>query len=271
MYADNRLFPQSGRCREMEDAGRMAEDEQMKDLLRRSRSPLYLQVACAIRSRIDSGEWAPGVRIPSLDELAQEHGVSRITARQAVTNLVEERRLVRQQGTGTFVAATNPNRRLRMSTSWESLTRMIAGTSIDLLVDRGNAPLPPMDDVPGRPATAYQYLRRVHGRGGRPYAVLDIYLDQEVFDRAPDLYRSITVLSVLNDREKVTRGAQTLTISTADPESARCLGIAVDAPVALVRRYVLGVEGRLLYFANVIYRGDYVCFDIDLICKADKM
>lgn len=248
----------------------MAEDGRMKDLLRRSRSPLYLQVACAIRSRIDSGEWVPGARIPSLDELAQEHGVSRITARQAVTSLVEERRLVRQQGTGTFVAEADPNQRLRMSTSWESLTRMIAGTSLDILVERREVSPPSLDDVPGHPAAAYQYMRRVHGRDGRPYAVLDIYLDQEVFDRAPDLYRSITVLSVLNDREEVTEGAQTLTISTADPESARCLDIAVDAPVALVRRHVLGAEGRLLYFANVVYRGDSISFDIDLVCKARK-
>lgn len=243
----------------------MADNGQMKELLRRSRSPLYLQVACAIRSRIDSGEWGPGTRIPSLDRLAQEHGVSRITARQAVTSLVEERRLIRKQGTGTFVAR-EPSRWMRMSTSWESLTSMIAGTSLQILVERDRVEAPPLPGIPGRVASAYHYMRRIHSWESRPYAVLDIYLDQDVFEKAPELYRATTVLSVLNDREEISRGGQTLTISTADPECAHHLGIAVDAPVALVVRHVLGPENRLLYFANVVYRGDAVSFDVDLIC-----
>jgi GntR family transcriptional regulator len=178
---------------------------------------------------------------------------------------VEERRLIRKQGTGTFVAK-EPSRWMRMSTSWESLTRMIAGTSLEILMEQDLAEPPLPRDIPGIPSEAYHFMRRVHSWQKRPYAVLDIYLDQKVFEKAPDLYRSTTVLSVLNEQETVIRGGQTLTISTADPECAHHLGIGVDAPVALVVRHVLGAENKLLYFANVVYRGDSVSFDVDLIC-----
>ena len=52
-----------------------------------------------------SGEWRPGEPIPSEIELASRFSVSQGTVRKAVSELAEERVLVRQQGSGTFVAS----------------------------------------------------------------------------------------------------------------------------------------------------------------------
>ena len=48
---------------------------------------------------------SPGDRLPSDAELCARFGVSRMTARQAVQTLANERLLYRQRGRGTFVAA----------------------------------------------------------------------------------------------------------------------------------------------------------------------
>ena len=66
--------------------------------------PLYEQLRVALRERLDSGVLDPGERLPSEAELCRKYGVSRITVRRAVDELVEEGILERRQGKGTFVA-----------------------------------------------------------------------------------------------------------------------------------------------------------------------
>lgn len=66
--------------------------------------PLYEQLRVALRERLDSGVLDPGERLPSEVELCRKYGVSRITVRRAVDELVEEGILERRQGKGTFVA-----------------------------------------------------------------------------------------------------------------------------------------------------------------------
>ena len=75
----------------------------MKQLTQRG-LPLYYQIEEQLRTRIDSGEWTEGARIPSEPELAQTYGVSRATIRQAISNLESSGFLRRKQGLGTFVS-----------------------------------------------------------------------------------------------------------------------------------------------------------------------
>jgi GntR family transcriptional regulator len=65
--------------------------------------PLYYQLKTAIDTRIHSGEWPAGTRTPSERELCAQFGVSRITVRRAVEQLVAVGRLRRVQGRGTYV------------------------------------------------------------------------------------------------------------------------------------------------------------------------
>ena len=92
----------------------------------RSRIPLYAQVADTLRRRIEEGHWSPGDRISTLEELEQEFQVARVTVRQAVDLLEKEGLVQRQQGRGTFVIGTLPDRRwLRLATDWEALVDSI--------------------------------------------------------------------------------------------------------------------------------------------------
>lgn len=66
--------------------------------------PQYIQIAEQLRTRIASGQYPVGSRIPTENELAQSLGVSRPTVRHALDLLTAEERLVRVKGSGTFVA-----------------------------------------------------------------------------------------------------------------------------------------------------------------------
>lgn len=70
--------------------------------------PRFVQIKSAILDKIESGEMKPGDRVLSENQLAESYKVSRMTARRAVTELVEEGVLARSQGLGTFVSDHRP-------------------------------------------------------------------------------------------------------------------------------------------------------------------
>lgn len=79
---------------------------------RKSSTPLYHQATNWLRGRINSGELSSGNQIPSEWEMADVLGISRITARQAITELVREGLLFRRTGKGTFVASPKTHSKL---------------------------------------------------------------------------------------------------------------------------------------------------------------
>lgn len=83
-----------------------------------SNIPLYVQVYREMRSNIESGRWLPKQRIPSESELVEAYGVSRITVRRAIDELVKEGALVREKGQGTFVAPPKHSYRFTTLTSF---------------------------------------------------------------------------------------------------------------------------------------------------------
>lgn len=68
------------------------------------RLPLYEQIKLQILQRIANSEWASNELLPSEWELAEQFAVSQGTVRKALTDLVNDGVLFRQQGRGTFVA-----------------------------------------------------------------------------------------------------------------------------------------------------------------------
>lgn len=65
--------------------------------------PVYYQLKEAIQKKISEGVWKVGQCIDSERELSETYGVSRMTIRQALGELVQEGILIREKGKGTFV------------------------------------------------------------------------------------------------------------------------------------------------------------------------
>ncbi len=75
--------------------------------------PLHTQLRRQFRSRIVSGRWAPGTRLPSESRLQRELNVSRNTVRQALREMESEGLIERIPGRGTFVARELPREQER--------------------------------------------------------------------------------------------------------------------------------------------------------------
>ena len=71
----------------------------------RQQKPLHERIYQDLRGQIEGGELPPGSQLPTELEIADEYSVSRGTARQAITRLVNEGTVDRTAGRGTFVSS----------------------------------------------------------------------------------------------------------------------------------------------------------------------
>jgi GntR family transcriptional regulator len=75
------------------------------DVINRDRPvPPYLQLAAIIRGQAESGELAPGTRLPSIVDLAAQYDIAVPTVRKAIEVLKREGVVVTHQGYGTFIS-----------------------------------------------------------------------------------------------------------------------------------------------------------------------
>ena len=232
-----------------------------------SRIPRYLQVASVLRRRIRDGRWSVGERIATLEELEREFGVARVTVRQAIDLLQGEGLVQSFQGRGTFVTKAPANDRwIQLATDWESLIAPIRHSVLHLL-PAGDVPNPRIEEGDGAPAPAYVFLRSVQKQGGRLYAFARVHVASHIHARAPKLFSSRAALAVVSEMEDldISRAHQTLAIGAADMETARNLGIALNAPTAEARCVVADGGGTVIYVGEITYPGDCVRLNIELI------
>lgn len=239
----------------------------MTGYFQHSASPLYAQVADAMRERIVKGAWPIGTQIPALPALANEFGVGLITVRQAVRLLKSEELVAPEQGRGTFVRnkpQTHP--KMRVETSLGGLADLYRKLSPRVIPLGEGTEMPRLDADDGTPAPRYRLLRRIHASDRQLTSVISAYLDERVFKLAPQRFRKELIIPVLMDlKVQIGSARQILTISTAGAEAATALNISVSAPVAEVRRVFCAPDGTVVYLGELTYRGDFIRMDIDLL------
>lgn len=227
--------------------------------------PLYLQVAERLRQRITSGLWVPGQAIPSLDAIAEEFNVARVTARQAVQLLSQEQLVIPRRGIGTIVAeGAGVAKTVNLQSSLTDLSAMYANTQTEILTFDERIQKADIPADGGTLGDSYVHMRRVHFTDGQPYATISLYLLEPLFRKNPDAFRVKAVIPLLVKMKAVHRARQVLSIGAADAETARLLRISTAAPVAHVRRIFHGRDDVVIYYAEVTYRGDWVRWEVDL-------
>lgn len=239
----------------------------LTETYKRSNVPLYLQIASTLRRRIENGHWKNGSQISTIEALEREFEVARVTVRQAIDVLQTEGLVRRQQGKGTFVTKQMKEKRwLRLEIGLSSLLETIVD-NVPKFINVSNPPPPRLGADDGEPADEYIYFKSIQSRHKEPYGLVGVHLAKRIFDMAPDAFRSRTALPILSELNEVTigRAHQTLVIGNADMESARLLKIHLNAPTAEVHCVVADDNNVAIYVAEIIYRGDCIALDIELL------
>src|SRR3989442_12850833 len=145
----------------------------MNAIYRNSPLPRYYQLKEIMRERVRAGEWQPGDLIPSERELGETYGISRMTARQAITDLVNEGLFYREQGKGTFVSRNKITQQLIHLTGFTEDIRARGqrpGTRV-LSAEMRLADEPTAERLRINPGALIFHLQRLRLADGEPLAI----------------------------------------------------------------------------------------------------
>ncbi|MDB5546902.1 MAG: GntR family transcriptional regulator [Tardiphaga sp.] len=209
--------------------------------------PLYRQVKELLMKRLGDGSWSPGQLLPSEPEIAAELGVSPGTVRKALDEMSAESLVVRRQGRGTFVARHDEER--------------VRFQFFRLISDSGERRFPESRTISIAAANADETaaarlgitlkapvitIERVRSLGNRPCIHERILLPKSLFpgiERLKDLPNNLYAHYSAKYGVTIARGTERLKAVAADAQQAKLLDVKVGAPMLLIDRVALGVDG----------------------------
>ena len=226
-----------------------------------SAKPLHLQMEEMIREKLETGTWAPGSLIPSENELSHTNGVSRMTARNVVTRLVQEGLLFRIPGKGTFVTEQKIEAKsLSYEGIREQLERLGYEVTTKLLsvqVDKGNKDVRQKLELDDN-AKVY-IIRRTRLVKEVPLSLHTSYVPVTL---APELDKLnlvdeqlCSILSIIYNLNRC-RIYEELESVAATKEEAELLEVPVNHPLLLLQDTIVDQNGTPFEYAKVVFRGD---------------
>ncbi|MCZ0964277.1 GntR family transcriptional regulator [Paracoccus benzoatiresistens] len=209
--------------------------------------PLYAQVRDQLTRRLVSGEWTPGMLIPSEQELARQLNVSQGTVRKALDAMTMDNLLVRRQGRGTFVAQPEDPRQLFQFFRLSSEKQQEFPESQVLKMTRVSGTkdvVKPLGLSAGDPVIR---IERVRSMGGAP-------IINEVLWLPADRFAGLVGMEhIPNNIYKLLSSKWGVTIARADEQLHATLASAQDAlrlscpqghPLIAIQRVAYDLEGR---------------------------
>ena len=231
--------------------------------------PLYLQVKEIFSHKIDSGELQPHDRLPSERELGEELGISRMTVRQALTQLTHDGRIYTIVGKGTYVAPPRIDQDLHQLTGFTQDMRIRGLTTSARVIEAALLPAPPdlAEALQIRPGAMMVKLERLRLADGIPLALATDYLPHHL---CPDLLErdmaTQSLYAVLRSHYglKLARARQTVQAALANQREADLLGLSRPSAVLRMERTAFLNNDQVIVYAKTAYRGDRYIFHVVL-------
>jgi GntR family transcriptional regulator len=222
--------------------------------------PLYVQIRKSLREDILNKVLMPGQKIPSEDELAAQFGVSRMTVRQGISDLIDEGLLYRRHGVGTFVAQPHLERdHTRLTSFVESARQEGLDTNVRVLIaDILPAKLKVARSLSLGEGDLVVRVKTLRYVASLPVTVHDAYVPYKLFPQLlqEDLEANLLWEIFESYGFRVKRALQRLEAREADEEIAQLLEMDEGAPILYKERTVFLDDGTPVEFTYCYNRGD---------------
>ncbi|WP_421383568.1 GntR family transcriptional regulator [Bacillus salacetis] len=232
--------------------------------------PIYYQLGELIKELIEKGELKPGDSLPAEREYAEKFQISRMTVRQAFTQLVNEGYLHRVQGRGTFVAERKP----KIEQGLQGLTSFTED-----MVSRGMKPgsqlinfeiIPATNDI-ARELGIQEYgpvyeIQRIRMADDMPMALETNYISANFIKGLTEQIVNQSLYAYIEETLdlKIDHASQVIESSIADEMEAEFLKIQEGSPIMLIQRNTFLSDGTPVEYVRSSYRGDRYKFKIQM-------
>jgi GntR family transcriptional regulator len=239
-------------------------------------SHLYSRVERALASEITDGTLKAGDQLRTEDSLIARFGVSRITVRRAIQNLVSRGLVEIRRGKGTFVAAPP-----KITQELTELSGFVE--DMHALGRKPTARVIGKEVVPAN-ATVARHLaltkgervvriRRVRLADGVPLSFDETYLPFEIGRKIISNNLKVEpIFSLLEEKYDIplTEADYKLDAVAAEAEVAAALKVKPGSPIFRIERTSYSAGGRPVDYERLYYRGDLVQFVTRLVRKAPR-
>lgn len=233
---------------------------------RLNQEKLYIQLTRIFLRQIHSGNWKSGRRIPSEEELCREYGVSKITVRQAVSNLVSDGYVVKIQGKGTFVTSAVPVVGLAMKTRFtEEMFGKEVESEKEVLYHGVIEPPAGIRSYLNTDDRIYQILCR-RNVNGNPAYLDESYVPYQMIAEIEDRdFSQHSLYLLLQDKgvKKIFKVTQTIEIVSVSDRPARHLQVPPGVPALAVHRLLSSSDNTPVAYTRLLGRSDRYKFQTE--------
>lgn len=201
-----------------------------------------------------------GEAIPSERQLSVDLGVSRLTVRAALDDLVREGFLERRHGAGTFVSEPKIAQELTMTSFTEDMQRrgmVPSSKTLDLKTVAAGARLGRLLHV--SPSEQIVVVTRLRYADRETMAIETLHVCEALVPglTAKDLEQH-SFYELLEERFEVVvvGGSQAIEPTVTNEEESAALGVPLHSPAFLFERTTNAAEGTIVEYVRSIYRGD---------------
>lgn len=229
--------------------------------------PLYRQIAEQIAEEIASGIRPVNSKISSERELAEELGISRMTARAAINTLVFQGLVSRRGRTGAYVS--RPKFRFNLSSA-SGLHEQLQNAGVE-----PGAKIISAEKVFGSDVNdeivkvlgisehdeVYRIIR-LRTANEEPIVIENSYFPAKRFPDLLDFNLTDSIYGILRKYFSVVPAGshQEMEISFLDTQWADIMNVNTDLPTLEIRRHTVTADNTPIEFAHDIYRGDRITF-----------
>ncbi|MFT7645918.1 MAG: GntR family transcriptional regulator [Candidatus Poriferisodalaceae bacterium] len=231
--------------------------EDAQPLDRSSSVPLWSQMEAELRRRLDEGVFDQ--RFPTDLELTEAFGVSRHTAREAISYLSRDGLIERVRGRGTSVVKAEFVQPLgAVYSMFESIERQGTEQTSEVLQLSALTDKTAAAELGVEPGDELVFIERIRRAGGAPLAVDRAWIPLAVGE--PLLRADFSRTSLYQELERIgvprpTSGWDRIAPIVPDPVAAVALELAPGEPAFFVER-LARVDGAPVEWRTTIIRGD---------------
>jgi GntR family transcriptional regulator len=215
-----------------------------------------------------------GDPIPAERQLAVDLGVSRLTLRAAIDELVRDGYLDRRHGSGTYVTEPKIAQPLTLTSFSDDMRRrgMTPGSrTLELATTTAGARLAHRLEV--SPEARLVRVKRLRLADDKPMAMEVLHIPEAL---VPGLARADfenhSFYELLRERYGITiaSGTQSIEPTVTSEEESEVLGVPLHTPAFLFERTTVAESGRIVEFVRSIYRGDRYRLVADLVPQRSR-
>jgi GntR family transcriptional regulator len=232
-----------------------------------SPEPLYSQVKAAILEFIEMNNLVSDDVLPSERELCSKLGVSRLTIRKAVDDLIQVGVLVRRAGKGTYVNQPKLQQRLLVVTSFSdaiSKEGHVPGSQLleILHIPASSKMAKNMCLQPGTPLLRMKRLRFVDFI---PFSLGISYIPYHLVPGIEDKLQSHSFYWLLENEYhlKLSKTQAHLEATLADQYFSNYLNVKIGSPLFLMTGNVCDQDLCVIEHFEAYYRGDRIRFTVE--------